>query len=159
MQLYVLHPCPLMAAERLTEVCPVRARKQLLETNQMLATLSRDWRCVSPMLKKDGKAYGTKMHEHHPVTKWTDSDDDNLLWVLWFNFHLSQQFPSHAAGLSFNRWLFDNDIILDYCPVPRVDHAYYGTPGVLTEEEMCDDVYQNYFNYIRRKQGRTLVLL
>ena len=144
MQLFILDPDPREAAKLLSQVCPLRGRKQIIETNQSLSTILGE-QGMEPLTKKDGSKYSTKTHKHHPVTQWMR---DNLDWVLAFQYHLSEIYPDHAASVSFLD--FFKGMRLGYLVLGldrEIKFKYFGSfdaPGV--------SVFAKYLSYIIAKQ-------
>lgn len=132
MNIFLLHPDPKISAHMFLARDPVRARKQLLECCQIIATLDIVKTGTTCMLKADGNPY-KKTHEHHPcVTHCFVSSPQYFKLLLPVTQGLSDVFPDHACSNSFiawaksgaNQWRVDNKTS-SYVVVRRDhDHAY-----------------------------------
>ena len=65
MNVFLISPEAQQAARDLAELDPVRARKQLLECNQILASVEWARTGACTMIKANGETYG-QSHRHHP---------------------------------------------------------------------------------------------
>jgi hypothetical protein len=76
MNIFVFDPNPKLSAQYFFLTDPLRARKQVVELCQMMATLVN-----KPVHKKDGSAYKTpKSFRNHPATKWISVSQKNYAW-------------------------------------------------------------------------------
>ena len=92
MQIFVTNNNPYTCALRLWDN-PVRARKMITETQQILACCQKHFYGEVTILKVDGKPYSTpKSRMNHPVIKWACESKANMRWLrvhlleLWLRY-------------------------------------------------------------------------
>lgn len=110
--IFLIDPSPSISAREFLEKDQIRARKQLLECCQILATVDHLLFNKTEMLKKDGTPYGIT-HKHHPCV--TFSLESITQWELCIHVAhaLAEVIPSHACAKSYWRWR------LTYCLRPQ----------------------------------------
>lgn len=110
MNIFLIRPCPSCSAKVFLAIDPVRARKQLLECCQILATVDHILFGATTMLKADGSPYG-KAHPHHPITKRCAEQVNQYRLCLDVAASLADRLPKHACTASLNHWLFQSNAI------------------------------------------------
>ena len=74
--IFVFNDNPYLSAKYFYDNDPRRARKQIVELCQMMATI-----VDKPIRKKDGSLYKKpKSFKNHPATKWISSSQKNYSW-------------------------------------------------------------------------------
>lgn len=82
MQIHVTSPDPAECA-RILWRNPVRARKMITETQQILACCQYEYGFFRIIYKTDGSPYKTPLSiRNHPVTKWCKSNKINISWTI-----------------------------------------------------------------------------
>ena len=84
MQLHVTYPDASKCAEYLWKN-PVRARKMITETQQILACAQKHFFGGVTLLKVNGEPFKTpKSRMNHPVVKWVCEDMRHFIWVYHY---------------------------------------------------------------------------
>lgn len=103
MNLFLLHPNHHIGASMLAKRDPIRARKQLLEGCQILATVDHLLHGKTFMMRADGAPYGAA-HPHHPIVK-NACVSPNQWWLAHDLVKaLARCFKDHACSKSFAAW-------------------------------------------------------
>jgi len=103
MNIFLIHPDPLQSAIDFRALDPIRARKQLLECCQILASADILRFGVTTMRKKSGEPYNLT-HQHHPITISTATNPRQWRLCCDVALGLAAAFPQHACAYSFNNW-------------------------------------------------------
>jgi hypothetical protein len=120
MQIFVTNDSPVDSAIRLWQV-PVRARKMITETQQILACCQKHFFGEVTILKVDGNPYSTPLSRmNHPVVKWACEDLANMRWL---RLHLIELWV-HYEGKKFVN-VVPNCKIIDE-QLPRRKESYEG---------------------------------
>lgn len=83
MNIFVTDPDPVKSAEFLWDN-PVRARKMITESMQMMACALKHFGCQESILKANKEKYKTPASiMNHPVTKWVLQKKRHLVWLYW----------------------------------------------------------------------------
>ena len=99
MQIFATSPCPIESANILYHN-PVRARKMITESIQILSCVCYTHKMQIP-LKKDGTQFKTpKSRINHPVVKWASQNLTNAKWLLTHVEHLYDTYKQNG-GQSF----------------------------------------------------------
>lgn len=103
MNIFLIRESASLSAVAFKQIDPVRARKQLLECCQILASVDILVTGSTRMLKADGSPYKLA-HQHHPITKRCAEYMDQ--WDLCYDVArtLADEMPGHACSTSFHRW-------------------------------------------------------
>lgn len=103
MNIFLIRESASLSAVAFKQIDPVRARKQLLECCQILASVDILVTGSTNMLKADGTPYKLA-HQHHPITKRCAEYMDQ--WDLCYDVArtLADEFPGHACSRSFFSW-------------------------------------------------------
>ena len=123
MNIFLLSPNIRESCQELAELDPIRARKQLVECCQLLATVDHIKKGSTDMLRADGTPY--KMaHPHHPITKHMCVSYANISLCVGVSYCLSNIYPTHACAYSFNKWMYSHydEVITGTHCVVRKDH-------------------------------------
>jgi len=102
--IFLINEDPRRSAIDFAILDPIRARKQLLEGVQLLASVEIIRTGSTAMRKKDGEPYRLA-HPHHPLTRRMIVS--RAQWSLCYDVvnALSEVFPDHACSRSFARWV------------------------------------------------------
>lgn len=103
MNVFLLNPNVYDSCRELARIDPVRARKQLVECCQLLASI--EWKLTGKctMVRADGQTY--KMaHPHHPCVTHAISSFAQYDLTFKVAYELSWEFPNHASAESFWNW-------------------------------------------------------
>jgi hypothetical protein len=103
MNVFLLTPAPLESARIFAQHDPVRARKQLLECLQILASVDHALDGGTSMQKADGSYYKAA-HPHHPITKLCRDVGAMYYLTVDVAWALTYQFPDHACSRTFWAW-------------------------------------------------------
>lgn len=107
MNIFLLSPNIMESCRELAELDPIRARKQLVECCQLLATVDHIKKGSTDMLRADGTPY--KMaHPHHPITKNMIVSSANHALCTSVAYWLSKINRLHACTKSFDNWLISH---------------------------------------------------
>jgi hypothetical protein len=106
MNLFLVHQDPNQSARLLAKADPVRARKQLLEGCQLLASADMLFSGRTNMLKAGGLPYNLA-HQHHPITKNMVANKHQWELARDVASGLADEFPDHACSTSFHRWCWE----------------------------------------------------
>ena len=123
MNIFLLSPDIKESCQELAELDPVRARKQLVECCQLLASVDHIIEGSTDMLRADGLPY-KMVHPHHPITKHMCISDANHTLCHAVAYWLSLIYDAHACCKSLRNWTFSNDFHFKsntYCVV-RLHH-------------------------------------
>jgi len=120
MNIFLINESAYVSAVLLTKHDPVRARKQLLECCQMLASVDYIWHNDTKMLKKDGTPYGAA-HRHHPCVKVASTSAAQYRMLLDLAMQLAFMHPDHACSNSLRLWMLTRR--------PRHQNPYLAWPG------------------------------
>lgn len=104
MNIFLIREDPRRSAMHFATLDPIRARKQLLEGVQLLASCDLLRQGKTNLLRKDGEPYRLA-HPHHPLTRRMVAS--RAQWSLCYDVvdALSEVFPDHACSRSFARWI------------------------------------------------------
>lgn len=91
---------PWDSAKLLFKYDPVRARKQLLESCQILASVQHINNGKTDLLKADGTPYKAA-HPNHPCTKWAANSLMQYDMLFQTTDALAELLPTHACARSF----------------------------------------------------------
>jgi len=105
MQLHVTSNNPALSAERLWEN-PIRARKMIVETQQLIACAQIEFGHIHLIRKTDGSYFKTGW-KHHPVCKWVCANEKHLLWCVEYLEELYKRY----SGPGFNNVRNNIDIV------------------------------------------------
>lgn len=111
MQIFATNKCPIESAKFLWK-SPIRARKMITETQQILACCEFHLYGRTNLTKVTGEIYATpKSRINHPVVIWARSDERNASWVLR---HLCALYELYEGDAFQN--VMDN--IINKCSIP-----------------------------------------
>ena len=116
---------------------PRRARKQLVECCQLLASFDHLTLGSTSMRKLDGTPYKCA-HPHHPLTKYLLVSAEQVKLTYDVGTGLSDFFPNHACSRSIAEWKF---------------HVYGGGSRLLA----CRTGYQPHLCDSRREYAELLL--
>jgi hypothetical protein len=118
MNIFLINPDALVSAHLFARLDPIRARKQLVECCQLLASVEHALTGASTMRRDDGQPYKAA-HPHHPITR--EMRENWYQWALCYDVALSlaQVYRDHACTRTILDWRFDDSLI----PVPA-DEKY-----------------------------------
>lgn len=123
MNIFLLSPNIRESCQELAELDPIRARKQLVECCQLLATVDHIKKGSTDMLRDDGMPY--KMaYPHHPITKHMCVSIANHALCIGVAYCLAKIYNTHACAKSFHKWwnLYYSELIIGTLCVVRKDH-------------------------------------
>jgi hypothetical protein len=105
MNIFLIDEDPLVSAEKLVTRDPIRARKQLVECCQILATCDILGAGSTDMTRADGESYALA-HQHHPLILWS-----TINWTQWWlcnqvGLGLATCMPEHASATSYLSWRY-----------------------------------------------------
>ena len=158
MNIFILNPDLNTSATMLFYIDPIRARKQIVESTQMIA-IGFEVLDLGPLYKKDGTPYKTTCHRNHPCTKWTYQSKDNLIWHFQYTKRLCTIYKminnkEHACNISLEKtgkslsWnVFTTTP--DVCPPFIGSEKYTKGPFIISEDMIT---YQKYLAYLYNKQ-------
>lgn len=92
------------SCRELADLDPARARKQLVECCQLLASADHLLLGGTAMTKADGTPYG-KAHPHHPITKNMVMSRPNRDLCLQVASRLATIYPDHACSESIRNYV------------------------------------------------------
>lgn len=103
MNIFLIRESAYRSAVEFKRIDPVRARKQLLECCQILASVDILLEGSTNMRKSNGESYRLA-HQHHPITKRCAKYWDQ--WCLCYDVArtLADEMPGHACAISLHRW-------------------------------------------------------
>lgn len=100
MNIFLLNSDALKSGQEFVKIDPVRARKQLLECCQILASVEYALFGITSLYRKDGFPYGNA-HPYHPIVKNCSVSPRNFWMCVEVAYGLARQFPDHACSKSF----------------------------------------------------------
>lgn len=103
MNVFLIQPDIRASCEELAKLDPIRARKQLVECCQVLASVEHALTGKCTLIKANGQPYG-RSHPHHPCV--VQACKAFKQWNLTYEvaFQLADVFPAHACAKSFRAW-------------------------------------------------------
>lgn len=103
MNVFLVHPDAHASSIMLYKADPIRARKQLLECCQLLATADHIMCGSTTMMRADGEPYG-KAHTHHPCTRHMVASWDQQFLTMEVAACLAVLLPTHACAKALGNW-------------------------------------------------------
>ena len=100
MNIFRIHPNAWDSANLLLKYDPVRARKQLLESCQIIASVEHAISGRTTMLKADGQPYKAA-HPHHPCVRWSVNARQQYDMLCTTTHALASLMTEHACSKSF----------------------------------------------------------
>lgn len=103
MNVFLIHPDAAESARQLAALDPIRARKQLVECCQLLASVDHHWDGRTTMRRADGFDYKAA-HPYHPIT--IEAGKNLYQWKLIVDVAagLADVYPNHGCARSFRYW-------------------------------------------------------
>ena len=108
MQIFVTHKNPLEAAQHLWKVSPIRARKMITETQQILACVQKHFKVFPYIKKSNGEQFKTPLSRmNHPIVKWSYLEMVNTIWLIDYLYWLFSKYE----GSGFKNVLNNIDLL------------------------------------------------
>ena len=126
MNVFLIHPDPARSASLFLAADPIRARKQLLECCQILASVDHTLLGYTGMRKANGDYYKAA-HPHHPITKLCADVQAMYSLTLDVTLELARALPDHACSRSLKEW----DPMLSWENDPRLICCRAGSPPLI----------------------------
>lgn len=116
MNIFLINADAMVSAHLFARLDAVRARKQLVECCQLLASVEHAITGASTMKREDGALYKAA-HPHHPITK--EMAENWYQWALCYDvaLHLAMVYRDHACAATLRAWSFDDAKI----PMPEIE--------------------------------------
>lgn len=152
MQIHVTDPSPAKCATFLWQN-PVRARKMITETQQMLACAQVHFGYANRIRTIEGKPYKTPKHiMNHPCTKWVCYSRANAYWTVRYLIQLLERYK----GKKFKNVL-DNTIILTFQFLTSNDPEAFLNLAKSKEKNLDftdePNVFKAYKLYLQAQEG------
>jgi hypothetical protein len=152
MQIFVTDPCPKRSAQRLWKD-PVRGRKMLTETQQILACACSQLTIYVDLRKSNGEKYKTpKSRINHPVIKWASQSRVHVSWLIDHLYELYRLYQCDGGGAFLN--VNDNllklyEVRASYDPhkIQFLNFAKADAKGLDFTEDT--NVFRAYDNFLR----------
>lgn len=139
MNIFVLDPCPIAAAQALNDKHVV---KMCLESAQILCTVHHGYGLDAPY---------RPTHKNHPCTRWAAESHGNYIWLRRHAVAIGEEYTRRYGKVHKSHLVVDALPTLLPSEFPKVAM----TPFVLAmpEQYQCADAVESYRNYYKAEKA------
>jgi hypothetical protein len=157
MNLFIFDPDLRKSAQYFFAKDPKRARKQIVESTQMIAIMA-DQLDLPRLYKCNGAPYKVTTHRTHPCTLWVRESMQNFMLTINYTLELCTEFVKrsekpHACHVTLINWLkASSGRLKAYSEgLPRAEPKFFGSAAYSFRIPADISVYEKYRIYLDNK--------